>query len=290
MRTLLTLLLSLAACAGPTVATRPRGAAPEVRIVDGAVARRYAKRSTPVVLPFGTGQNGNELVLGLLALAQRSGADFVSDIALTLVFKWNGIPIACATRVVFPGDPRLAPAAPASAPAAPAPPASMPDEADGEPTFESEVRDYQPKRVDFEATERELFCTKRPHQVKVAHPSFDSEFDVERRSLSEPMVTVEETNVVWTEECEARPVQHRVTRFDYEAKVAFVPVHWEYIARRFAEAGLVETPPLCYRLADGDLPAHTIRAQVSFRGHVDGPAPFASWKGRPARNYNLISN
>lgn len=150
----------LAGCATTTTPTAATPVAPRevgregsggVRIVDARYGREHSARSEEMVMPFGPNQNGNELVAAALERAAERGASYVADLAITMTFRWGGLPIECRTPVRFESD---VPAGGATVAPAPVLPAS----AGGAAQYGTDIEKYRPAKEGFVAEDRELSC------------------------------------------------------------------------------------------------------------------------------------
>jgi hypothetical protein len=252
----LAITIALAGCTGGhAVAPSPPNA--EVRIVRHADAiHGEVTKIEPLEVPFGQGQNGSELVLGLLHEAQEAGATYVTDLTFHMVFKRRGVVVECETNAVFRDDPALRPGSIASSP---------------EPAAEysTDVANLEPHAVSFTAVEPELGCKKVAVAVSEDVPRYANLYDVDIPRIIDTVPVDHVVHLAWHDACELKQVKRPVTRFDYQARLAYVPPRWNYIGARYAGEPLIETPPLCDAVDPATLgphPVHRLTATLVFHG------------------------
>jgi hypothetical protein len=274
LRLPLTLLLAATAgCASQTAATRADPGAPgaaagqegiqpdvRVRIVDARYGAQRSTRSEPLLVPFGVNQNGSELVYVMLERATRAGAAYVGDLALTVTFRWRGDLVECRTPVMLAGDPRLG-GGEAAGPEAPG------------SAYSTQIDVFSPQPVEVDVTDRELTCTETPFAVMKRRRKHNLGRSAERRSAYDgDPDQVETVHVVERRDvCRFETLSRRVTRYDYEVKLGFVPPRWEHFSERFADAAIVPGKPRCYLLAEaelGKLPEYRLTATAYHVGSV----------------------
>lgn len=276
------LLAATAGCASPIAATRadeapgaaagPAAAAGEgvqpdvkVRIVDARFGAEHSKTAEPLLVPFGVNQNGTELVYVMLERATRAGAAYVGDLALIMTFKWRGDVVECRTPVLLEGDPRLARAQPAAAGA----PASA---------YSTDIDVFKPQPVEVEVTDRELVCKETPFAVMKKRRVAKLDRSAEHKSAYDgDPAKIETVNVIERRDvCKFETMSRKVTRFDYEVKLGFVPPQWEHFTARFADRKIVPGQPRCYLLAAGELgklPEYRLTATAYHTGAVKVAMP-----------------
>ncbi len=258
-----TFVLAASGCASPLEAVAPRNG---LRIVHRSVAQARAAAGEKLSLPFGQGQNGTELLVAFLERAEAGGVAFVSDISIAWVFRWRGIPVECRAQVFLDGDP----AAPRAIAAATEPPAA----GDG---YTTEVEDFRPTTLAARVTDSELFCER--HAVRAGkargYREVGSWLGAESARFVDQPPGEEDWELHFVDECARRPVTHETRRYDYELKLGFVPVHWEYVAARFADRRLVEAPAVCYRLEEHDAAGamHRLTATIYRRARTEHDTP-----------------
>jgi hypothetical protein len=270
------LMLSLSACtsAVPAVTTELKPGI-DVRLSRHTDLVARTQQQQPIELPFGQGQNGTELVVALMQRARAAGATAVGDLAFHMVFKRRGAYIECETKVLF-GDELQRELAAAPPPA----PAAAPDP-DG---YATDVSSFQPHEVSFVANEQELRCKQVAVEDRDVQRRYDSRFDAEvgRQSDSIPLDTT--MHAEQREACAPEHVTRNVTRFDYQAKLAYVPPDWSYLAPTYAHEPIFESPPQCFAVDAaelGDHPTHRLTATIGFRGAVDQHAPLQAPSAPP---------
>ena len=269
MKRPVSIVILLAACGGsshPAVSPEPSS----VQIVGHDDALRTTMQRQDVALPFGQCQNGNELVVALLEMARASGASTVSDLTLHLVFGRRGAIIECETKVVFAGDPALAP-----------PPEPAPASAPGQAEYSTEVSSFVPHASTYTTTENDLHCAPVAVKIDEIKPHYATTYDVDVARIIDEMPIDTDARVVWKDSCDMRRVTRAVTRYDFQTKLHFVPPDWKAIAARYAGAPLFETAPICYAVDPGALgaqPVHRLTATVGFRGEVPLAEPLRSPK------------
>lgn len=253
---------------------QPALPAAPMRIIEQRSAAAQSVHSEVVEVGFGDNQNGTELVLDVLAAANGKHAAYVSELWVAMMFKWRGQPVECRSRVYLADEvPRRAAAA---TPAAP----NVSDEGDESdqpsPSYSTEVEGFTPKSLSYRATDLELFCTKHgvvhmvPRQARRVTEEFDASNSwKDAQTASGSWGT--DTEIVYEDVCEKRPVTRDTTRYDYQEKLGFVPVNWPEIARRYADGVLVETAPACYRLEDSETvdAHHRVHARLYYRAGTD---------------------
>jgi hypothetical protein len=265
-------IAALGACNALPPAVEPRPGL-DVRIVahDELVARTAAR--APIEVPFGQSQNGTQLVTSLLQRARGAGATYVGDLAFHMVFKWRGSFVECETKVGF-GN------APAPAPQPPSPPEPA---ADGD-VYSTEVRSFEPHEVSFVASERDVKCKQVSVEHEAAQRRYPDRFDatIGRKSDEVPVDTVMVSEQV--EQCSPEHVNRRVERYDYQAKLAYVPPDWKYLGATYAGTTLFESPPVCFAIDASSLgarPAHRLTATLGFRGAIEQLDPLQAPSAPP---------
>lgn len=242
--------LALAACGTLPDPGEPRQD-DDVRIIrhDQLVAR--TAKQMPIELPFGPGQNGTELVLGLLQQARNVGAPYVADLAFHMVVKQNGTWVECET-VLGVGSPP------------PEPPAAG---------------SFEPHEVSVVVDERDLTCQRVAYVHETTRRTADSRFDVGigRSSESVPIDTIADSDRV--EQCTADRVHHRVRRYDYQLDVGYVPPNWGYLGATYADGPVSESKPRCQAIdasSVGAKPVHRLTATLGLRGEIEQAEPVAT--------------
>ncbi len=265
MKRSIAIAVAISACHAPAPATEPRPGL-DVRLARHAELALRTNTREPIELPFGQGQNGTELVVALMQQARAVGATYVGDLAFHMVFKRRGAMIECETRVLF--DDELAAERAHVAPAVTAAP--EPDD------YSTDVASFQPHEVSFVATERELRCKQVAVTVATVERRYASRFDAEVAHQSDVIPLDDVMHSEAREACDPEQVTRNVTRFDFEAKLAYVPPDWTYLAPTYAHDHVVEAPPLCYAIdpaALGDHPVHRLTATLGFRGPIQQLEP-----------------
>lgn len=242
---------------------------PKVRIVDPQLAAERSVKSEPVMVPFGTNQNGTELVYSLLEHAAEAGARYVADMRMFVTFRWRGAPVECRTAILLEGDPRLATSA-----------ARDPGAGTSGP-YQTDVTAYRPQKVEFVADDRELVC----HKVNVAENKWRRARDNERAAEGSRLTRIDPesrevvTEIVQRDDCEWKQITRQTTRYDYEVKLGLVPPNYAHLQARFARRALVAGTPTCYTLAEEALasqPAYRLTATAYHRGKVTQRLPDVS--------------
>src|SRR5262245_35714978 len=125
---------ALAACHSQTTTEFP-SQHESLRWTHRAHGEQHAIRHEHVALPFALdpeGTNGTAALLGYLKAVEQGGGRFVSDVAIAIQLRHNGVPIECVTQILVED----AASPPPKPPPAPAPPA----EPGAEPEYETTVR------------------------------------------------------------------------------------------------------------------------------------------------------
>jgi hypothetical protein len=238
----------------------------EVRIVRRADVTRDETKVVPLELTFGQGQNGSELVLALLHQATEAGATYVTDLTFHMVFKRHGVTVECETKAVFRDDPLLV---------------EKPAVASSEPATEysTDVTTFEPHEVSFTASEPELGCKKVAVAVTEDVPRYANLYDVDVSRIIDKVPVEQVDHLAWRDACELKPITRDVTRYDFQARLEYVPPRWSYISSRFADEPLVETQPLCYAIDPAQLgaqPVHRLTATLVYHravGHEATESP-----------------
>ncbi len=277
MKRSIAIAVALSACHAPAPTSEPTPGL-DVRLAHHAELALRTETRVPIELPFGQGQNGTELIVALMQRARAVGATYVGDLAFHMVFKRRGAVIECETRVLF--DDELAAERAHVAPAVVA--AAEPDD------YSTDVASFEPHEVSFVATERELHCKQVAVSVATAERRFASRFDAEVGHKSDQIPVDIVMHNEAREACAPERVTRKVTRFDFEAKLAYVPPDWTYLAATYAHDHIVEAPPLCYAIDPatlGDHPVHRLTATLGFRGWIEQLEPIEAPSKPPEQKH-----
>lgn len=280
MKRSIAIAVAISACHPPAPAIEPRPGL-DVRLARHAELALRTDTRAPIELPFGQGQNGTELVIALIQQARAVGATYVGDLVFHLVFKRRGAFIECETRVLF--DDELAAERARVAPIVTASP--DPDD------YSTEVTSFEPHEVSFVATERELRCKQVAVTVAARERRYASRFDAEVGPPTDAIPLDDVMHSEAREACDPEQVTHAVTRFDFEAKLAYVPPDWTYLAPAYAHDHVVESPPLCYAVdaaALGDQPVHRLTATLGFRGQIEQLEPRVAPSNPPETKQTFV--
>jgi len=244
-----------------------------IRIGRHDVLRRGALTKR-VALPFGQGQNGDMLVRELLLRAQELGAIYVADLSFRMVFKWRGEVVECETKVGFRDE--LPPAVARTAT----------HERQASDPYSTEVSSFEPGMVAYVADEKDLVCKEVSFAVHKLVPRHASLYDADVARALDEMPLESKIEFKSRDECELQRVKRAVTRYDFYAKLAYVPPKWDELAQHYADEPLVELPPVCYAIDPASLgphPTHRFAATVVFRGAVEQREPLRLPSAGPER-------
>lgn len=262
-------------CHAPTFPKTVSG----LRVTDGAYGRAHATRSTHIAVPIALdrrGTNGTAIVLEYLQTAERYGARYVSDLAIAIPFRHDGLLIECVSKIVVADGTAKPPP-----PAPPPPPAAEADaEADDDvPTYETAIEPWVPPQVSATVLDRDLICDRHGTPGTGWIPRYENRFDVEQKrhtgEQSRPAPMVFDDEIRWAEQCKLRPVRREVTRYAHFVAARFAPPDLVRIARDFSDWPLTEAPPACHPVheqAGQPAPKPHIEAEVHFAGALAGPA------------------
>jgi hypothetical protein len=221
-------------------------------------------------VPFGDNQNGTELAMAYLAFARDHHAAYVADLYVAMMFKWHGYPIECRSRVYLEDE--------GKARSVVNPETAVTETGtSGAPIHSTQVESFRPKSIAYRATDMELSCKK--HGVMTIVPARSGhdlveEFDASNSYQDRQTSWGHETEIHYENVCEKHPVTRDTVRYDYQAKLGFVPVNWSAIAKDYADEKLVEGPPACYRLEESETQNahHVMHGRLYFRaGTIDVP-------------------
>jgi hypothetical protein len=223
----LPLLLALSSCV--PVQRRPPGHetphVPGIRIITRAQAAKRGLRARRFELRFGDNQDGTRLVLDYLDQAKRSGARYVSDIAIVIATTRGGRRVLCENRLV-PFAKRHDYKVPHRVPA------------------RVEYRSVS-KPVTRTVTEYQYRCHMVSKPVTRMETTYQYRYDYYSKTSRSVPVTRSVTRYEMQSECRSEPVTRTVTRYEHQLEAKYIPPRLEYLAAHYTDFNLLESRPVC---------------------------------------------
>lgn len=218
------LALTLAACM-----VRPDGYSDSrvegVKIVPRTAIAAESAVDRPITIPFGEGEDGTRMILGVLEQAQALGAPWVTDIAITLRHLEDGEVMACTTWV---------------GPEAEVHARTRQVYTPGRTEGRMELRP-----VTRTVTEYQYRCRMVRKPVTRYRTTYEYRYDYRSKSSRSVPVSKMVTEYQLQNECRNEPVTRTVTRYEYQYVSEWVPPRLDYITEHYTEWQLVESEPLC---------------------------------------------
>lgn len=270
---------------GESTPIAPRG----LRVVSHAEAAHSGLTSQRVLLGFGSGADGSQLIERVLDQAKARNARLVSDISINLVSTGEGGTTECRTAVVpesvtetrqIPGRFRTVPV----------------QQPVTRTVTEQQYRCHTTSRLETRmVTEHQQRCHQVSHPVTRTRTTYSTQYDSFSKSSRSVPHTQSYTETEYRQECRSEPVQrmrtqsvphndchfepvtHTVTRYEFQLASQYVPPRTEVYQRH----RLRELEPVCIAL-DAPSPAPTSPADPDAAAgpetatalpEADAPAP-----------------
>jgi hypothetical protein len=260
------IVVGLLACQGNGARTLPSSRV-GLRLTTAKVARQLSRQVLHVEIPFGlaeSGVNGTGILLGFLQRLEIYRAVFVSDLSYALQMTYNGMTIECISKVRVDDGSRE--------PEAPVGP--KPDQ-DDEIEYTTTINPWRPPAIDAWVDDREMTCKQHARQVPARVPRYDNIYNAEiARSLYVDTgyalilrdIPVDNTAIVYYDECTYEPKRRYVHRYEHFIAAKFTPPDLDVIRRNYADLPLIAEPPLCHQIqvAPGQPLRQHIDADVHF--------------------------
>jgi hypothetical protein len=245
--------------------TRPAATLPSprvgLRLTTAKTARQLSRQRLHVDIPFALaegGLSGTGIVMAFLQRMQVYRVSYVSDLSYSLQLTYNGADIECVSKITVDDGSPPEPA-----------PAAAPDE--DEADYTTTVKPWRPRTSSAWVVDRDMVCEQHAQQVAAATPVYENRYNAEISRRPAPgFVKMENTQIVYYDECTYQPHRRFVHRYEHFVVARFSPPDVEAIRRSYADLPLIHEPPLCHEIkrVPGQPLRQHIDAEVYFPAEI----------------------
>jgi hypothetical protein len=175
---------------------------------------------------FAKGEDSTKAVIDFLANAKKAGADYVSDIKISIVTDKE----SCATLLVPEEEIKSNPVI--------------------KTTSGRTETSYVLKPVTRTVTENEYRCQMVQKPVQSSETYYDQQYDSYSKSSRSVPRTRYVTRYESQNDCRYTPVTKTATRYEYEWESHYIPPKTEYLSENYSEWKLLESEPTCVKHDD----------------------------------------